>query len=387
MRQGRPLQALLIAACTVPGCMHLTAGGPTTVSLDATQAVLAASNTRQINMFGDLPDGTKPNFQARAAISLTRHTYSEVGRDFDPDLDAGGEWIVFASTRHHVRPALYLKRRDGVAVTQLTSDPASDIQPMFSPDGSRIAFASDRAGSWDIWIMDLNGGPPVQVTAGDADDVHPSWSPDGTKLVYCSLSVMSGQWELWLADVKRRAGRRFIGFGLFPEWSPVEDTIVFQRAREHGDRRFSIWTISMTEGEPRYPTEIASSGEAALILPSWSPNGRHVTYTSSSVLGSAGQSGSGTEYGPYDVWVVNADGTGKLRLTDGETRNFGPTFGEGSRVFFASDRTGFENIWSLTSSDTGSDFVFGNSLSAEGTEKNVSQALTKVRTASDKDGS
>ena len=389
----RPLQAILLTTFAASGCVHRTAEpqakalGSAFVLVNSTHAVLAASNAKQINMFGDLPDGTVPSFHARAAISLERHTFSEVGRDFDPDLDAQGERIVFASTRHHVRPALYMKRRNGVAVTQLTSDPASDIQPMFSPNDTRIAFASDRAGSWDIWIMDLNGGPPVQVTTGDADEVHPSWSPDGKQLVYCSLSVVSGQWELWVTDAESRAGKRFIGFGLFPEWSPVQDTIVFQRAREQGDRRFSIWTISLVDGEPRYPTEIASSGENALILPSWSPDGRKLTYTSSAVLTSLGSNGMGTDNGPFDVWVVNADGTGNARLTDGATRNFGPTFGQGSRVFFASDRTGFENIWSLTSTGTGSVFPFDDSLSAEGAEKNGAQTLVRVRTASDKGGS
>lgn len=382
----RPLKAFLVVVVVASGCVYPTASAPAPGQVDPTQAVLTASRALQINMFGDLPDGTIPSFHARAAISLTRHTFSEVGRDFDPDLDAKGERIVFASTRHHVRPALYMKWRHGVAVTQLTSDPASDMHPMFSPDGTRIAFASDRGGSWDIWIMDLKGGPPVQITSGDADEVHPSWSPDGKQLVFCSLSVVSGQWELWLADVESRAGNRFIGFGLFPEWSPVEDRIVFQRAREQGDRRFSIWTISLLNGEPRYPTEIASSSEAALIVPSWSPDGKYLTYTSSRVLGSSGSNGVGTDNGPFDVWVVGADGTGKLRLTDGVTRNFAPTFGQGSRVFFASDRTGFENIWSLALTGTGSEFRFDDSLSTEGAEKNAPQTLTKVRTASDKDG-
>ena len=387
MSHFRATPVLLLAVCLIPGCLRLTANWPATPPANPTQAVLAASSTRQINMFGDLPDGTVPNFHARAAISLTRHTFSEVGKDFDPDFDSTGEWMVFASTRHYVRPSLYMKRSNGVAVTQLTSDPASDMHPMFSPDGKRIAFSSDRAGSWDIWIMDLNGGPPIQVTGGDADEVHPSWSPDGKELVFCSLSVISGQWELWLAAAEGRAGKRFIGFGLFPEWSPIEDKIVFQRAREQGDRRFSIWTISMVDGEPLYPTEIAASNDAALILPSWSPDGRHITYSSSKVLGPAGPSGTGSSTGVFDVWVVNADGSGKVRLTDGETRNFAPTFGQGSRVFFASDRTGAESIWSLASIGIGSDSVLGASRSAENAGNNGMQTLKNVRKASDKSGS
>lgn len=385
MSYSHPLRTLVLATLFVPGCVHRAATPPTNISSDRIQAVLTASGSKQINMFGDLPDGTIPTFSSRVALSLERHTFSEVGRDFDPSFDADGERMVFASTRHHVRPSIYMKHRRGVAVTQLTSGPASDIQPVFSPDGSKIAFASDRAGSWDIWIMDLNGGPPVQVTTGDADEVRPSWSPDGSRMVFCSLSVISGQWELWLADTTRRTGNRFIGYGLFPKWSPIEDTIVFQRAREQGDRRFSIWTISLENGEPGYPVEIASSGKDALILPTWSPDGWKIAYSSSAVLRPSGLNGTDADKGPFDIWIINADGTGNVRLTDGMSRNFGPAFSHDSRIFFASDRAGIENIWSLRTIDTGDDFL-GDTLSTQGVGRSRSQTPATVRTASDKDG-
>ena len=382
----RPFHVLALAVFVVPGCAFRPTAPPTNTSSDRIEALLAASNAKQINMFGDLPDGTVPSFNSRAAIALERQTFSEVGRDFDPSFDPKGERMVFASTRHHVRPSIYMKQIGGVAVTQLTSGPASDIHPMFSPDGGSIAFASDRGGSWDIWIMSLDGGPPFQVTTGDADEVHPSWSPDGSRLIFCSLSVMSGQWELWVADTARRTGNRFIGYGLFPKWSPVKDTIVFQRAREQGDRRFSIWTITLVNGEPGYPVEIASSGKDALILPSWSPNGRQIAYSSSAVHGPSRPSITDADHGPFDIWIINADGTGNTRLTDGMSRNFGPTFSHDSRVFFASDRAGIENIWSLHTYGTGVDFRPGETLSTHGRGQNRLQTAPKVRTASDKDG-
>ncbi len=312
------------------------------------QAVLTASRTGQISMFGDLPNGTSPSYVARAAVSLWRHTFSEVGGDFDPDVDATRDQVVFSSTRHHLRPAIYMKNVNGVAVTQLTSDPASDIHPALSPDGTRVAFASDRAGSWDIWIMSVGGGPPLQISGDDADEVHPSWSPDGTQLVFSRLSAISGQWELWTAAATAGGTRRFIGYGLFPEWSPVSDTIVYQRAREQGSRWFSIWTLTLVDGEPQYPMELAASATVAMILPSWSFDGRRIAYSTVTMPPARSvQRPAVADGGPVDIWVMSSDGSSKVRLTDGHSRNFSPTFSFDGRVYFTSDRSGFENVWSV----------------------------------------
>ena len=171
------------------------------LSRPGARAMLAAARTNQINMFGDLPQADGSNYVGRASMSLTQHTFTEVGADFDPDLNAAGTRMVFSSTRHSILPDLYFKNIDGVAVTQLTSDPASDIQPSLSPDGNRVAFASNRSGNWDIWVVNMTGGPPVQITNDRSDDIHPSWSPDGRQVAFCSLPVTGGQWGLWIADV------------------------------------------------------------------------------------------------------------------------------------------------------------------------------------------
>ena len=57
-----------------------------------------------------------------------------------------------------------MKTVESRVVTQITNDPANDLMPRFSPDGSRIAFASDRSGNWDIYVMPATGGKPIQVT-------------------------------------------------------------------------------------------------------------------------------------------------------------------------------------------------------------------------------
>jgi Tol biopolymer transport system component len=338
----------VFAAITVTGCSACRHYTGQRSSAKTAQAVLASARANEISLFGDLPGASESVFISRSAVPLRRHSFTEVGADYDADIDAEGERIVFASTRHSLRPDLYIKSVDGVAVTQLTSDAASDVQPTFSPDGSRVAFASNRAGQWDIWTIDVDGGPPVQITSSPAEEIHPSWSPDGQQLVYCTLPASGGQWELWVTSAYAGGTKRFVGFGLFPEWSPVENRIVFQRARERGSRWFGIWTITLIGGEPKHPTELASSSTESMILPTWSPDGARIAFASASIFPSeCDELRLPTSTGVFDVWVMGADGRGRTRLTDGLTFNYAPTFAPSGRVFFSSSRSGQENIWSL----------------------------------------
>jgi TolB protein len=310
--------------------------------------ILASSRDGSITMFGELPDRHPEPYVASSGPVLTQHSHAPEGGDFDPDLTPDGSLMVFASTRHSPTANLYIKTPDGVAVTQLTSDPWSDVQPAVSPDGSWIAFASNRGGHWDIWMMEIGGGPPVQISDRKAEDVHPTWSQDGTKIAFSSLPAGGGQWELWVVEPTAGSAPKMIGHGLFPEWSPADDVIVYQRARRRGTRWFSIWTMEFMDGEPSYPREIASSGKDSLILPSWSADGTQVAFCAVAPGPiKAGNTTSGmVPSGRSDIWIVGTDGNDRIRLTDGRSANFAPTWSPDGRVFFTSRRDGGEHIWS-----------------------------------------
>ncbi len=294
-----------------------------------------------VNIYGELRPAIYRSGESRSNLSFQQHTATDEGHDADVVLDPTGKWIAFSSTRHSQRSDIYLQRVDGSSVIQLTNDPADDVHPSFSPDGGKIAFASSRSGNWDIYVMDSDGKNVEQLTSGHTQDLHPSFSPDGTRLAYCSLAH-SGQWEIWTLNLTTRE-RKTLGPGLFPTWSPRRDVdrIAFQRARQRGSHWFSIWTLDLVDGEPRRNTEVAVSSNAAVVCPAWSPDGTQLAFTT--IL----QPAHDDEGLPkQEVWIINADGSGRQRLAEGNT-NLAPFWSVTNRVFFISDRGGQENIWSV----------------------------------------
>jgi len=299
-----------------------------------------------LGLYGQLPEvARRRTSPLDSPDNLRQITFATEGADFDPDIDPTGTLLIYASTQHRATADLYLKRISGNALQQLTDDPANDVMPSFSPDGNKIAFASDRAGNWDIYIMNVTGGQAIQLTNDQTHDLSPSFSPDGRQLVYCTYGTQSGQWELVVIDVENPVTKRFVGYGLFPEWSPIDNRIVFQRARERGTRWFSIWTIEMVNGEGVRPTEIAASSNAAAIAPSWNPDATRLAF--STVI----DPDSEHQVQPIqaDIWFVNANGSGRTNLTNSQFANVHPVWSNNGSIYFVSNRArrGVENIWSI----------------------------------------
>ena len=278
-------------------------------------------------------------------------SFSQEGSDFDPDVARDGKQIVFSSTQHRTTPDIYIKNVESRVVTQLTTDPDSDLMPKISPDGGRIAFASNRSGNWDIFVMPATGGRAIQITNNDAEDLHPSWSPDGSQLVFCRLGEVSGQWEMWVTDVGNAGVARFIGYGLFPEWCPRPgtgtagaDRIAYQKSRERGDRAFGIWTIDYKDGQAGNLTEVASSPIAACINPGWSPDGDWLAFATVPNPGEWVHSKDGRPPSA-DLWMADLNGSNRISLTTGKAVNLMPAWGPKNRLYYVSDRGGIDNIW------------------------------------------
>jgi len=144
----------------------------------------------------DLPMTGSAATQTQSTVNIQQVSFAHDGSNFDPMVSPDGKTLLFASTQHRPTADIYMQKVGSKVITRLTDDPAQDVMPALSPDTQRIAFASNRAGSWDIYIMPVTGGKAVQISSEGANDLSPSWSPDGQKLVFCRLGETSGQWEL-----------------------------------------------------------------------------------------------------------------------------------------------------------------------------------------------
>lgn len=293
-----------------------------------------------LNMYRNMPSSSK------SLGNVAQVSFTDVGSDFDADIDSTGSFLVYASTQHNHNADIYRKNIDGRTTTQLTDDSGHDLMPEISPDCSKIAFTSDRNGNWDVFVMPIDGGPAVQITYDDENELHPTWSPDGKSMAYCRFNDRTMQWEIWTVDFDRPSARSFVCEGMFPRWSndTSVDRLLFQRARKRGEQLYGIWTIEIRNGSGFNPTEILSAEASAIMHPTWSPDGKRIAFTA--VL----EPEVTVDEMPVsaEIWTVDLDGTTRTVLTSDGFRNMRPSWGSNGRVFFTSNRDGIDNIWSVS---------------------------------------
>ena len=108
------------------------------------------------------------------------------------------------------------------ALTGISSDTGLPPWPVWSPDGKRIAFTSNRDGNDEIYVMNPDGSNVKRLTNNDADDEWPSWSPDGKRLAF--QSFRDGNWEIYVMNAdgsKQTNVSRNPAADWEPAWSPA----------------------------------------------------------------------------------------------------------------------------------------------------------------------
>lgn len=155
------------------------------------------------------------------------------------------------------------------ALEQVTDGPGGDFQARWSPAGDRLAFFSTRSGDADIWIVDLVSKELTRLTTSPALDVNPTYSPDGSRIAY--HSDRDGRKEVWVMDADGSNQRPLTSIGAqghFLNWSADGREIFFQSPPRVFD---GLMRVSIDGGDP---TPLAKSPAAAHA--SFSPDGRRV---------------------------------------------------------------------------------------------------------------
>jgi Tol biopolymer transport system component len=232
-----------------------------TLTLD--DALPITSENNYIEIISVSPDGKwiafDSNQRGNQDIWVMRKNGSELrqlttntAHDWAPCWSPDGRQIAFHSLRRGNRD-LYVMPVSGGAVTPLTSHSAEDFIPIWSPDGEKIAFASNRSGNMDVWVVPSSGGESIQLTFHEAQDFLMLWSPDGKQLVFSSKRT--GRCELFL--IPSEGGNPVqLTQGAWLEFSPHfwtadGQTIYATGQGGPGNEGSNMWAISVSDGTAR----------------------------------------------------------------------------------------------------------------------------------------
>lgn len=244
----------------------------------------------------------------------------------------GNGKIVFASDRTGTQEVWVLSL-DGPSISQraLTNAPGDDQYPVWSADGTKIAFSSAREGNDKIYTMNADGSGQTRVTDSALhSDVQPAWSPDGSKIAF--RSSRAGEFQIFVVNADGTGSvtqLTSVGANLDPTWSPDGSEILFASDRD-GD--YEIFVMKADGTNQRQLT----FNTAADHLPDPSPSGNTIAFQSD-------------RSGNVEVYLMNPDGTGQSQLTSNPAFDSAPAWSpDGTKLAFQSNRTGNFDVWLLS---------------------------------------
>lgn len=256
--------------------------------------------------------------------------------------------IVFQSDRDG-NYDLYVMNPDSTEIHNLTNHPASDTDPVPSPDGRRIAFQSNRDGNNEIYILELPSGTQTNLTNNEANDYSPTWSPDGKSIAFISdhdailLDEARGLWtnNIYIMEADGSNVRRLTndnlanGYGGLA-WSPDGKSLALCLSSLTSYGGYFSLGIHLMNLSDRTLTRLTFDSSAVQCRPKWSPDGRQILYV---------VSGSGFS----SIYVINADGSDQVKLSaDPSAYDTSPSWSlDGKSSVFASNRGDGYHIYKM----------------------------------------
>jgi Tol biopolymer transport system component len=268
--------------------------------------------------------------------------------------------LAFVSTRDG-NSEIYVMKQNGTGQTNLTNNWAEDYSPVWSPDGSSIAFVTNRdgwvppdrgIGNSEIYVMSADGTGQINLTNALGTDSDPAWSPDGSKIAFVGY---------------RDANQIF---------SEENYDIYVMNADGTGlTNLLNHCTPAMVERNYDPTSDAPSCGWQHDLTPAWSPDGSKIAFTSDRDLNG-------------EIYVMNADGTGQTNLTNSRTRLDGfPVWSpDGRRIAFYSWRDGNAEVYVVNADGTGQINFTNNAANDRATETVWSPDGSKIAFYSRRDG-
>lgn len=260
-----------------------------------------SAETGELVFNSNRADGNQEIYRLRAdGTGLQRLTFHHA-RDRDARWSPDGSQIAFRSNRAGAGTAddeLWLMNADGSGQRQLTFNDVNDGFPSWTEDGRIVfsrGFAAHCCDQSDLWLLDPATGAETQLTSGPASDHLPDAAPRGTKVAFGS--DRAGDTDLWILNREDGSLKRITsgpGFDFTPVWSPQGNELFFLRDVTGLDN--DIYAVRASGGGLRRITDTPLRVES---YPTVSPDGERIAFAASD----------------GHIWVANADGSGEARLT------------------------------------------------------------------------
>ncbi|MBI3913569.1 MAG: PD40 domain-containing protein [Chloroflexi bacterium] len=234
---------------------------------------------------------------------------------------------VFIGLSRSTSPAetIAASPRAPAAITQLTHDPANAIRPAWSPDNRRIAFESNRDGTFHLYLINADGSHECALTSGPNDDRHPVWTPNGKFILYDSFDgIRQDIWSVNVADGSRKQLTHLDGMADYVAPSPDGERIAFYLYK---DMRLNLWS-ARADGSDAKPLTLdladARRDEPTMAWhePAWSPDSQWLAFT-----GGDGRS----------IWMMRHDGSDMQPVIVDDEDNHFPWFLADGRLAFITE--------------------------------------------------
>jgi uncharacterized repeat protein (TIGR01451 family) len=330
-----------------------TAGGTYTATLTVADNGGAQSSANAAVMVGNLPgptqivfasnrDGTSQLYHMNTDGSLQVRLTNNFANDESPRWSPNNTRIVFQSDRANPFSGvadIYLMNADGSGQTRLTSDAADDSAPVWSPDGTKIAFQSARNGvNYQVYVMNADGSGQVNISNNAANDGQPLWSPDGTRIAFASDRDHPGIASIYVMNANGSNQTRLTFSGSEakdeqPTWSPDGARIAFVSTRdsivvtwqETDDEGLVLVKTKVLTNKEVYRMNADGTGQVRLTntlesddSPVWSRDGLKLLFRSDRERECCDPGAQ--------IWVMNADGSNQLNLSNNGFGDYGPNW-------------------------------------------------------------